>query len=157
MDRAEMYMVETYKVEELRKRLKPITDWSEVMEGQLIYHNNDNNIFNINRFSEYNKEDNIIWYKNRDGLLYNMSPTGWYYYDESVADEVEEHYRPKLYVINSVNYPEDYLYVVAFDEKHLKQEYLKSMNMDDISDEEFWDKYGYEELKTVDGFDIVLK
>lgn len=157
MNREELYMVETYKCEELKKRLNPILDWSKVKEGQLMFHNQDNNIFNESRFSEYNKTDNLVWYKTRDGLLYNMSATGWYYYDESVADEVEEYFTPKLYIVSSVKYPEDYSFVVSFNEKYLKNDFLKSMKFDDVSDSEFEKKFQYEVLKSVDGFEVVLK
>lgn len=156
MERSEMYMIETYKCKELKERLRLISNWNKVKIGQLIYHTDDNNIFNVNKFSEYNKEDNIVWYKNRDGLLYDRSATGWYYYDELIADEVEKHYTPKLYIVSSIKYPEDYWFSVAFDEKQLKECFCKEMK-EDLTYEEFQDKYSYEELKTVDNFDIVLK
>ena len=33
MKREELFMIETYKCEELKKKLKPITDWSKVKQG----------------------------------------------------------------------------------------------------------------------------
>ena len=162
MDRSEMYMVETYKREELRKKLKPIKNWEKVLGGARLFHDTDNNITNNSIFISYDKANNLVNYmvvdysqsENKD---YTMSASGWYYYDESIADEVAEHYTPKLYIINDVDCKEDYWFVVAFDEQHLKKEFIKAMNMENMSDEDFWEKYWYEILKNVDEFEIVLR
>lgn len=90
-------IIESEKVKELLKRLKLITDWSTVKEGDSIFYKADNSIFNVNKFSEFNKEDNIIWYKNVNDRIYDMSATGWYYYDETIADEIEDEFTPKLW------------------------------------------------------------
>ena len=96
-------------------------------------------------------------YKTNERKEYWMSASGWYYYDESIADEVNDQFTPKLYILNSVRSAEDYWFVVAFNERHLKESFIESMRFDDMTDEEFWEKYEYNILDNVDGFDIVLK
>ncbi|APH20877.1 hypothetical protein RSJ8_4072 (plasmid) [Clostridium botulinum] len=157
-----MIMVETYKCEELRKKLKSIINWDEVRTGTKIFHNTDNNIYNDNVFLGYDKENNsikymVIEYLKPEKEEYTMSSTGWYFYDEIIADEVEEHYTPKLYNIWDIRNEEDYLFMVAFDKKHLKQEYIKDNHLEEMTDKEFWNKYGCEELEEVNGFEVVLK
>lgn len=157
-----MYMAETYKCKELIKRLKPIENWKEVGIGTKIFHYTDNNIYNDNVFLGYDKENNLIKYavidySKSENEEHTMSETGWYYYDEFIADEVEEHYTPKLYNIWNIRCEEDYQFMVAFNKKHLKQEYIKDNHLEEITDEEFWNKYECEELKEVNGFKIVLK
>lgn len=156
MNREELIMVKTYKCKELKKKLKPITDWKDVYENQLMFHEDDNNIYNENCFGSYDKENNIVEYGTITGW-YTRSANGWYYYDETIADEVEEHYTPKLYIVKDIQYREDYWFVVAFDEKHLKENFIKNNRMENMTDEEFSDKYECEQLKCIDGFDVILK
>lgn len=125
MDRIEMYMVETYKCEELKKTLKPITDWSKVKEGTKIFNDMDNNIYNDNVFISYDKDNNIIEYAvidyhYKENKEYTRSANGWYYYDESIADKVEEMFTPRLYELEG-------MMTVAFNKdealKYLKEKY----------------------------------
>lgn len=161
MDRSELYMKETYKCEELKKKLKPITNWKNIKQGTQIFHEQDNNIYNTNIFISYDKENNLVKYiavsHQKENKEYAMSANGWYIYDESIVDEVEELYTPKLYIINSIKYPEDIWFTVAFNEQHLIECFKKEMNEKNLTDEEFQDKYNWEQLKNVDGFKIVLE
>lgn len=157
-----MYKAETYKCKELRERLKPIINWDEVRTGTKIFHNTDNNIYNDNVFLEYDKENNLIKYavidySKPENEEHTMSTTGWYFYDEIIADEVKEHYTPKLYMIWEIGYEEDYTFIVAFDEIHLKKEYIKEYNLEDMTEGRFEARYYWEALTEVDGFKIVLK
>lgn len=161
MNRAELYMKETYKCEELKKRLKPIVDWENIKRRTRIFHSQDTNIYNTNVFISYDKKNNLVKYiavnNRKPNKEYAMSANGWYIYDESIADEVEELYTPKLYIIWGVEYPEDYQFIVAFDNKHLKQEFIKDNNLEEMTDEDFWNKYECGELKEVNGFKITLE
>lgn len=161
MNRAELYMKETYKCEELKKRLKPIVDWENIKQGTQIFHNQDINIYNTNIFIDHDKENNLVKYivvnHQKENKEYTMSANGWYIYDESIVDEVEELYTPKLYMIWNVEYLEDYQFIVAFDKQHLKQEFIKDNNLKKMTEEEFWNKYQCEEIKEVNGFKIILE
>lgn len=162
MDRSELYMVDTYKCEELKKRLKPVEDWSKVKRGTKLFHDTDNNIYNDNAFISYDEDNNLVtyWvqdYSKPENNEYTMSASGWYFYDENIVDDVAEYFTPKLYIVSSNKYPEDYWFIVAFNDKHLIVEFKKSMRKEDISEEEFYNKYQYEVLNKVDGFEITLK
>ena len=161
MDRAELYMIETYKCEELKKRLKSITEWKSVKQGTLIFHSHDNSIYNTNIFISYNEDNDLVKYtvanNRKPNKKYTMSANGWYIYDESIVDEVEELYTPKLYIINSIKYPEDIWFTVAFNEQHLIECFKKEMNEKKLTNEEFENKYNWEQLKNVDGFKITLE
>jgi len=149
MNREELYMANTYKCEELKKRLKPIVSYDTLIDGQLIYHESDNNIFNVNNFSEYTKESNLLSYKDINDKLYKMSATGWYYYDECIADEVEEMFTPKLYNVNNG------ILTVAFNKqaalKFVREKYKTCIG------EDWMYLDSMQQIKEVDGFDVVLK
>lgn len=157
MDRAELYALNDYKREELKKKLKPITDWNDVNIGQYLYHETDNNIFNVNKLLSVNLKENLLKYQDRDSKVYEMSLTGWYIYDEYVADEVEENWTPKLYIVIPVDQSEEYEMIVACNENHLYSCFLEKhqeIPKEELTLEQFKEFYYYDLIKEVDEFNI---
>lgn len=157
MDRNELNMLNDYKVKELKKRLAPITDYTKLKEGQRLFHENDINIFNTNIFSEISDDLKILWYKNKDGKLYDMSASNWYLYDETIAEEVEEYFTPKLYSVTDKLKPTKHIMIVAFNKDHLKKCFIKEMFMPDMTKEEFFNRFVCVEFQYVDGFKVILE
>lgn len=158
MDRSELYALNDYKREELKKRLVPVTDWNKVESGQYIFHDTDTSIMNRNKFISIDKDGKLIKYYNCiDQKVYEYSVSGWYYYDESIADEIEENWTPKLYIVIPVDQSEEYELVVACNENHLYSCFLEKhqeIPKEELTLEQFKEFYYYDLIKEVDGFNI---
>jgi hypothetical protein len=157
MDRSELYMLDTYKREELKKRLKPINDWTKVNQGQYLFHETDNNIFNVNQLLSVNLKENMVKYQDRNSNVYEMSLTGWYHYDEFVADEVGEYWTPKLYIVTPIDQSDEYELMVACNENHLYSCFLekhKEIQKGELTLDEFNENYSFDLVKEVDEFSI---
>jgi hypothetical protein len=157
MDRAELYALNDYKREELKKRLKPITDWTKVNQGQYLFHETDNNIFNVNQLLSVNLKENMLKYQDKSSKVYEMSLTGWYYYDESIADEIEQYWTPKLYIVTPIDQSDEYELIVGCNDSHVYSCYLEKheeIPKNELTFEEFKENYEIELVKEVNGFDI---
>lgn len=161
MNRAELIMLDSYKRDEMAKRLKPILNWDEVKKGTEIFHSDSNDVYASDEFEGLNPTDtNIIIYKNREGKQYEMSGSGWYFYNEYIADEVEEMWTPKLYFVKGVgsNDTEDYTFIIACNPDHLVKcwnEKFYDSQFEDI--ELFMEEYEFYIIKECDDFHIKVE
>jgi len=158
MDRNELIMLNTYKLEALKQKLKPITDWDDVKRNTLIFNEADNNIYNINKFITVDKEDKVVTYENREGKGYNYSSSDWYYYDECIVDEVNEYWTPKLWEVcdHREDYQCDRWLFIACNEEHLLSCWNKEQR-DNLSYDEFTEKYDLSCISEVGDFNIKVE
>lgn len=156
MNRNELYMLEYYKREELIKRLKPIVDWKELNEGCLIWHSDSNSIYGADVFNGIDI-DNLVTYSNIGGS-FRRSKTGWYYFDESIADEVNEYWTPKLWEVcdHREEYQCDRWFFIACNEKHLLCCWNEEQK-DNLSYDEFIERYNLNYINKVDDFIIKVE
>lgn len=156
MEKKPSFVIESEKVKELIKRLKPITDWSKVKKSALIFHKTTNSIHKPDKFLLYNEKQNQVEYENSDKELHYMSAANWYYFDEFIEDQVEEEFRPKLWWSHKYNYPEDFWICVARDVNELRQRYEEERK-ETITQEEFEENYDYSIIDNIDDYRIDLK
>lgn len=157
MKKEEILELNNRKLKGLKEKLVKVTDYTKIKEGQLLFHEMDNNIFNINEFVELTDDNTILWYKNNEGLLHNMSANGWYYHDESIADEIEDYFTPKLYSVTDKLNPKQHVLLIALNEDHLKKCYTEEMLLNNMTKEDFLERFIYSEIQYVDGFKIKVE
>lgn len=152
--------LEKRKVVELTNRLNPIIDWDAVKEGTFIFNKNSNNIYQIDKFISLNTnliEDGLVAYRSEtDNKEYEYSKTGWYFYDESVADEVNEEYTPKLWWSYKIKNEEDFWICVACNVRELYDRWVNERYFDGEFDD-FGEEVEYSEIKELDGYNIVCQ
>lgn len=157
MDRSELYMLDVYKKHELIKRLKPIVNWEEIKCGTVIWNDSSNCVFGYDIFEGLNPTDeDIIIYRNREDKQYTFSKTGWYYYDENIADEVDEMWTPKLYILDYFEGENSCEYVIACNEDHLLSVW-NAKNNETYTLDEFQEIFNITQLTKCGDFDIVVK
>ena len=165
MNRNELLSLDYHKKEELLKRLKPVQNWDKVDQGTYLFHRADNSIFNISIFERYDRENNIVYYCIDKSFMkefngnYEYHTLGWYYYDESIVDEVEELWTPKLWIVSNKDEDKDTL-IVACNEQHLYRCFIEEhtdCSTDGYSYETFKQSFNYKLANEIDGFDIVVK
>lgn len=154
MYRSELYALDTYKNEEMKVRLKPVTDWNKVSLEEEIWHCDSNSIYGYDTF-EGLTEEGYVRYQNYKGE-YTRSNTGWYYYDESIAVEVDELWTPKLWEVCDRGYQEDRWLFVACNEQHLLSCWNEEQR-DNLTYGEFVKQYDLCHIEEVDGFKIMVK
>ena len=157
MDRSELHMLDVYKREDMQVKLKPITNWDEIKKGTEIYHCDSNDVYSCDIFQGINSTDDCVVYINQDNKQYSMSKSGWYLYDEYIADEVKEKWTPKLWIVSGTGqYKEDYGFYVACNEQHLL-ECWNEENKEELTFEEFTEEYDISLLNKCGDFDIEVK
>lgn len=156
MDRSELFALDTYKNEEMKIRLKPITDWNRVPLEEEIWNCDSNDIYGYDTFEGLTEEKHIK-YQNYKGE-YTRSNVGWYYYDESIADAVNELWTPKLWEVcdHRQDYQCDRWFFIACNEQHLLSCWNEEQK-DNLTYEEFTEKYNINCINEVDGFEIKVK
>lgn len=167
MEREELMKLNDYKIDELKKRLIPITDWNKVKKDSkkkaiYIFHESDTDIFIQNKFADYNEKDNIVAYYYRvfrnERYKYNSNKesTGWYYYDESIAKEVDKYWTPKLYIIKLPC--GDEFIIIACNEIHLHKCFNDETSDDSyVNFEQFKNTFKYRTIENVGDFKIFVK
>lgn len=157
MDRCELHMLDMYKREDMKVKLKPIVNWDEIKKGTEIYHHDSNDIYGYDVFQGIDTNDDCVVYKNREDKQYSMSKSGWYLYDEYIADEVEEKWTPKLWIVSGTGYyKEDYGFYVACNELHLLECWNKE-NKENLNYDDFTEKYDISLLNQCGDFDIKVE
>lgn len=157
MNRNELLFLNNYKREELKKSLKPIINWEEVKKGTEIYHNDSVNIFSYDIFEGINNANDFVVCRNIDGKQYLTNKVGWFFYDREIADKIENRWTPKLWVVSGTGqYKEDYWFFIACNEEHLLKCWNEE-NRDNLTHEEFLEKYEINLLKEVDDFNIKVE
>ena len=143
------------KVNLLITKLQPIIDWSSIKIGTHIFHKSSNNVFAVDKLVKIN-EDRIT-YINVNGIqLYEQSMNNWYFYDESIADEVNEYLTPKLWWSKLSKYPEDLWICVSCNIEELYDRWVKEHSFK--GDLESWlEQIEYCEIKELDGYSIKVQ
>lgn len=156
MYRSELYTLDTYKNEEMKVRLKPVTDWNKVSLEEEIWHCDSDSIYGYDTFEGLTKEG-YVRYENYKGE-YTRSNTGWYYYDESIAVEVDELWTPKLWEVcdHRESYQCDRWLFIACNEQHLLSCWNEEQR-DNLTYEEFTEQYNLYCINKVSGFKIEVK
>ena len=157
MKRSELNMLESYKRNELIDRLKLIKDWDSIKKGELIWNDNSDSIFGYDNFEGLNPTDeDIIIYRNQKDVQYTYSKTGWYYYDENIAAEVDEMWTPKLYILDYFEGESSCEHVIACNEDHLLSVW-NAKNNETYTLDEFQEIFNITQLTKCGDFDIVVK
>lgn len=100
MKRIDLLFNDCNMTKELKSRLKKVEDYNSLKLGDLLFHDTDNSITNENIFMEFDRENNLVTYKNAlTDRCYTMSATGWYYLNHLDVLEVEDLFKPRLYQI----------------------------------------------------------
>lgn len=138
-------------------KLKPITNWDEVEKGTEIYHYINNSIYGYDIFQGINPTNDFVVYINKNGKECSMSKNGWYIYDKYIADKVEEKWTPKLWIVSGTGeYKEDYFFMVACNENHLLKCWNEE-NKEELTFEEFTEKYDINVLNKCGDFDVKVE
>jgi len=166
MKREELMKLRDYKINEIKRRLIPITDWNIVKKESkkkviYIFHEGDKDIFIQNKFVDYDEKENMIRYAYRtyrnEGYRYSKKESiGWYYYNEPIADEVEEYWTPKLYIIKLPYGAENT--IIACNEEHLWK-CFNDESSDDcyVNFQQFKNTFKHRTIESVDEFKIIVK
>ncbi|EOU1990632.1 hypothetical protein C4D27_18040 [Clostridium perfringens] len=137
------------KLEGVLNAFNPIKSFDDVSEGAFIYHKDSVNIFAYDIFKSV--EDGVVTYiSSIDNKEYKMKAVNWYFYDESIANGVDEYWTPKLWVVDGI------YHFVACNEEQLV-ECWNERNCDTISYDKFMEEHDFAKLLEVDGFEISLK
>lgn len=157
MDRSELYALDTYKVEEMKVKLQPITDWNEVKQGTEIW--KEDIRFSYKRYSIFEEivEEGIIKHTPFSRSVTDSSK-GWYYYDEYIAKEIDELWTPKLWEVcdHREAYQCDRWLFIACNEQHLLSCWNEEQR-DNLTYEEFTEQYNLYCIDKVSGFEIEVK
>lgn len=149
--------LEKKKVAALIEKLLPITDWSAVKKDTYIFNKNSNNIYGFDQFVSFDTkmvEHGIVTYTSlKDGKEYEYNKVGWYYYDESIADEIEEYFTPKLWWSYKVGYQEDFWICVACNIEELYDRWVQEHGFTGTI-EDFGEEIEYECINELDGYSI---
>lgn len=93
------FIIEIEKRDKFVERLIPITDWTKVKKGDLIFHDTTRSIHSPDTFIELTQRMGIdvVKYTNSQGKIHTISRSGWFFFDEDLENEIAELFTPKLY------------------------------------------------------------
>jgi len=84
-----------FEIDQIRKemmisKLKPIKNWQEMKEGDLMFHEQSNEIDMADTFKSVDFKTKMMKYINCEGEEHHRSLAGWYMYDYDILKEVKK-------------------------------------------------------------------